>query len=86
MLFWLTRYQALPILSSPTLLGQVRYAANNMNMLSPKVISAEELPVSEAKSVSKAFIEFRLTKKYLTRWITLKKLKWSDPDGKEVSE
>jgi len=34
-------------------------------MLSPKIISVEELPASEAK------------------WITLKKLKWSDPDGKE---
>jgi ADP-ribose pyrophosphatase len=34
-------------------------------MLSPKVLSVEELPASEAK------------------WITLKKIKWSDPDGKE---
>jgi len=34
-------------------------------MQSPRIISAEELPTSEAK------------------WITLKKLKWSDPDGKE---
>jgi hypothetical protein len=23
---------------------------------------------------------------YLFRWITLKKLKWTDPDGKEVSD
>jgi len=34
-------------------------------MLDPKVLSAQELPASEAK------------------WITLKKLKWRDPDGKE---
>ncbi|KZP29978.1 hypothetical protein FIBSPDRAFT_815660 [Athelia psychrophila] len=34
-------------------------------MATPKIISAEELPASEA------------------RWITLKKLKWSDPEGKE---
>jgi len=40
-------------------------AASNLKMASPKIISVEDLPTSEAK------------------WITLKTLKWTDPDGKE---
>jgi len=65
MLLWRYSFVLLNRASSPTTLGQVRFTANNLNMLNPKIISAEELPASEAK------------------WITLKKLKWSDPDGKE---
>ncbi|KAF7971636.1 hypothetical protein HWV62_20668 [Athelia sp. TMB] len=53
--------------NAPITSGHIRHVANKAteNMASPKILSAEELPASEAK------------------WITLKKLKWSDPDGKE---
>lgn len=50
MLFWrspVLRNRLL--LSSPRLGGQRRNVSNNLNMASPEIISAEELPASEAK-------------------------------------
>jgi hypothetical protein len=51
MLLWRYPFVLLNRASSPTTLGQVRFTANNLNMLNPKIISAEELPASEAKWV-----------------------------------
>lgn len=55
MLLWrgtpLIRTLTPAIFNPSTIPGQIRHAANNLNMIGPKIISAEELPASEAKCV-----------------------------------
>lgn len=71
-------------ISLPTRVPGHSHTASKLSMLGPKVLSAEELLASEAKYAIYLVGDLqRLILQY--RWITLKKIKWSDPDGKEVS-